>query len=104
MGFFTPAETLADPITASVTSGESGAVDMGSVSAWKIARAPASAGTLRFVCRTATQGAAANAAGGHVLTEADPSFGPVPFDAVRHITIDAVGGDVTYVISPARRV
>ena len=104
MGYMTPAETILDPQTATVLSGASDDVVVGPCSALQITRLAASVGTLRFVCRTAGEGAATDATAGKALTELDPVYGPVPADAVHHVRIYADGGDVVYEISRMRRV
>jgi hypothetical protein len=104
MGFQTPAETLLDPMTDTVLSGASEDIEVGPCSAFQITRLAASAGTLRFVCRTAAEGAATDATAGHSLTELNPVFGPVPADAVKHVRIYADGGNVVYEIARLRRV
>ncbi len=103
MSFFTPPETLLDPISGTAASGVTEQEEIGPCVAWSIKRLATSTGTLRFKCRTKDEGAAADASDGHTLTALDPVFGPVPFDSVHWISVYGESGWVDYEIARSRR-
>ena len=80
-----------DPLSATVTSGNSAVVPLGDVEVYQVKRLSSSLGTLKW--KVGTEG---NANDGYSLTAADPVDRVECAD--RSIVITASGGDVVYEI------